>query len=205
MKHLIRRMGALALVLLMAAGIPALAEGWDPDEDFSFSDVAGIGMIMYNNVPWNFPVDMMEMDPELVLLVNKQMFLSKDHVPEDLVTLKALKLDKEGNNTSGGVRRVSSDMQLRRECAEALVKLSDAARAEGFELVRRVFSTRASWCEKADTVPAECVFGRDELPAGKTVAFTVRPADSFGNHGEPLPPVTFTTSSGNRQEKGTSS
>ena len=134
MKHLIRRMGALALVLVMAAGIPALAEGWDPDEDFSFSDVAGIGMIMYNNVPWNFPVDMMEMDPELVLLVNKQMFLSKDHVPEDLVTLKALKLDKEGNNTSGGVRRVSSDMQLRRECAEALVKLCDAARAEGHEL-----------------------------------------------------------------------
>ena len=63
------------------------------------------------------------------------------------------------------------------------------ASAEGFRLVRRVFSTRAYWPEELEKEPSECVFGRDELPAGKTVTFTVRPADCFGLHGEPLPPV----------------
>ena len=129
MKTLLRLTCLLAVLLLAA---PALA--WDPDEEFFFADVIGPSAIIYNNVEWDFPVDMMDMDPELVILVNKDMFLSKDYVPEDLVTMKALKLDKQGNNTNGGVRRTNSDMQLRRECAEALVKLCDAARAEGHEL-----------------------------------------------------------------------
>lgn len=129
MKTLLRLTCLLAALLLAA---PALA--WDPDEEFFFADVIGPSAIIYNNVEWDFPVDMMDMDPELVILVNKDMFLSKDYVPEDLVTMKALKLDKQGNNTNGGVRRTNSDMQLRRECAEALVKLCDAARAEGHEL-----------------------------------------------------------------------
>lgn len=129
MKTLLRLTCLLAALLL---AVPALA--WDPDEEFFFADVIGPSAIIYNNVEWDFPVDMMDMDPELVILVNKDMFLSKDYVPEDLVTMKALKLDKQGNNTNGGVRRTNSDMQLRRECAEALVKLCDAARAEGHEL-----------------------------------------------------------------------
>ena len=129
MKTLLRLTCLLAVLLLAA---PALA--WDPDEEFFFADVIGPSAIIYNNVEWDFPVDMMDMDPEMVILVNKNMFLSKDYVPEDLVTMKALKLDKQGNNTNGGVRRTNSDMQLRRECAEALVKLCDAARAEGHEL-----------------------------------------------------------------------
>ena len=135
MRNMIRRMSLLIVVLLAAAFTAALAEdAWNPDEEYSFADIIGMDIITYNDVPWNFPVDMMEMEPDLVLLVNKEMFLSKDYVPEDLVTMKSLKLDSEGNNTNGGVRRTNSGMELRRECAEALAKLCDAARAEGHEL-----------------------------------------------------------------------
>ena len=76
----------------------------------------------------------MNIYPELIMLVNKSMFLSKSFKPDDLVTLKKLKLDKQGNNTNGGIRMVDSSWQLQRVCAEALVELCDAARAEGHEL-----------------------------------------------------------------------
>ncbi len=123
-----------AMVCLL---LPALAEDdWDSDGDYFFADIINLDEIVYDNVVWNFPVDMMDMEPELVMLVNKSMFLSSDFVPDDLVKMKKLKLDKDGNNTSGGVRFASSsgDYQLQRECAEALVTLCDAARAAGHEL-----------------------------------------------------------------------
>lgn len=125
-----RMMQLLALVLAFAMVIPACAE----EEDWSFVDLSGEMIITYDEVKWNFPVDMMDMDPALVIMVNKSMFLAKDYVPDDLVKMKSLKLDKEGNNTSGGVRQVDGTWQLQRECAEALVNLCDAARAEGHEL-----------------------------------------------------------------------
>ena len=65
------------------------------------------------------------------------------------------------------------------------------AKAEGFRLVRRVFSTRASWVESAEKESARCVFGQFELPADKTVTFTVRPANCYGVQGAPLEPVTW--------------
>jgi len=65
------------------------------------------------------------------------------------------------------------------------------ASADGFKLVRRVFPTRAYWCEEAEKEPSQCVFGKFELPSDKPVTFTVRPADSFGVYGRPLPPVTW--------------
>jgi hypothetical protein len=65
------------------------------------------------------------------------------------------------------------------------------ASADNFKLVRRVFPTRAYWCEEAEKEPSMCVFGKFELPSDKPVTFTVRPADSFGVHGQPLPPVTW--------------
>ncbi len=126
MKHL------LALALALAMMIPAYAE--EEEEDWSFIDMSGEMIIAYDSVEWKFPVDIMDMVPELVMMINKSMFLAKDFVPDDLVKLKSLKLDKEGNNTSGGVRMVDGTWQLQRECAEALVELCDAARAEGHEL-----------------------------------------------------------------------
>lgn len=125
MKHL------LAFLLALAMIVPAVAE---EEDEWSFIDLSGEMIITYDEVEWNFPVDMMDMDPELVIMINKSMFLAKDYEPDDLVKMKSLKLDKEGNNTNGGVRQVDGTWQLQRECAEALVKLCDAARAEGHEL-----------------------------------------------------------------------
>ena len=122
----------LALLMALLMIVPALAE--DEDLDWSFMDLSGLDMVTYDDVPWDFPVDLMDMDPALIILVNKQMFLAKSFVPDDLVTLKKLKLDKDGNNTTGGERLVESSMKLQRVCAEALVELCDAARQAGHEL-----------------------------------------------------------------------
>ena len=124
----------MLLLALLLTSCAALAE-WDADMEFSLFDLATSGVVMYNDVPWTFPVDLMDMKPEFIRLVNKHMFLAKDYTPDDLVTMKKLKLDKNGNNTSGGVRMVdSSEWQLQKDCAAALVALCDAARAEGHEL-----------------------------------------------------------------------
>ena len=66
--------------------------------------------------------------------------------------------------------------------------------ADRIVLVRRVFPTRAYWREEAEKEPSLCVFGKFELPSDKPVTFTVRPADSLGVQGEPLPPVTWRAS-----------
>lgn len=118
----------LALLMLLCA--PALAE----DDEWEFIDPIGDAIVSYDDVPWNFPIDPMHLDPELIRLANKQVLLSKDFVPSELVTMKRLKLDKDGNNTTGGVRMVDDVWKLQKECAEALVALCDAARAEGHEL-----------------------------------------------------------------------
>ena len=65
------------------------------------------------------------------------------------------------------------------------------ASAKGFKLVRRVFSTRAYWAEGEEKEQSCCVFGKSELPEDKFVTFTVRPANSYGLAGAPLPPVRF--------------
>ena len=127
---MMKRMAAFLLVLLLT--IPALAEDWE--DEWLFVDLSGESLVSYNAVKWNFPVDIADMDPELVLMVNKSMFLDKNYVPDGLVKMKSLKLDKQGNNTNGGVRQVDGTWQLREECAQALVQLCDAARAEGHQL-----------------------------------------------------------------------
>ena len=120
----------LALMLLMMMILPAMAE----EDDWSFIEISGEPIIAYNNVEWNFPIDMMDMDPALVRLVNKSMFLPKDFTPADLKDVKKLKLDKDGNNTSGGIRMVDSSWQLQKDCLAALVQLADAAGMAGHEL-----------------------------------------------------------------------
>lgn len=128
MKRLKRLLAALLLLTLCT--VSAVAE----EDDWSFMDLSGEKIITYDDVAWNFPIDLTDMEPELIRLVNKHMFLEKSFEPDDLVTMKALKLDSDGNNTNGGVRKVSGTWQLQRECAEALVALCDAARQAGYEL-----------------------------------------------------------------------
>lgn len=126
-----RKLSAL-LALLLVLCVPVLAE--EEEDDWSFMDLSGEQIISYDDVTWNFPVDLTDMDPEFIRLVNKHMFLEKSYEPDDLVAMKALKLDADGNNTNGGVRKVSGTWELQRECAEALVQLCDAARQAGHEL-----------------------------------------------------------------------
>ncbi len=129
MKMMLR---ALAMLLALMMPLLVLAEDWE--DEWLFVDLSGESLVSYNAVKWDFPVDIADMDPELVLMVNKSMFLDKNYVPDGLVKMKSLKLDKQGNNTNGGVRQVDGTWQLREECAEALVQLCDAARAEGHQL-----------------------------------------------------------------------
>ncbi len=129
MKHLLRMTALLLAVLLMT---PAFA--WDPDEEFTFSDMVGVNVITYNNVPWNFPVDLADMDPDLIRLANKEVLLPSDFEPKSLVDVKSLRLNDDGTNRNGGVRMVDGPWKLQKDCLTALVALCDAARAEGHEL-----------------------------------------------------------------------
>ena len=121
----------IALLMLLAMLLPAAAE---EEDDWLFVDLSGDMVVSYNAVKWDFPVDIADMEPDLIYMVNKSMFLDEDFTPKNLVKMKSIKQDKEGNNTNDGVRQVDGTWQLRKECAEALVALCDAARAEGHEL-----------------------------------------------------------------------
>ncbi|MBE5803192.1 MAG: D-alanyl-D-alanine carboxypeptidase family protein [Clostridiales bacterium] len=127
-----RWMVIVLLALVLAA--PALAED---DPEISIEDTAGIiiGEVTYDDVVWSFPIDLSEMDPELVRLANKHILLPSDYVPGDLVTMKTRKQDKDGNNTNGGVKKASSStMKLREECAQALVTMLEDALDDGISL-----------------------------------------------------------------------
>ncbi|MBQ8616161.1 MAG: M15 family metallopeptidase [Oscillospiraceae bacterium] len=124
---------AALLAALLLVPLLALAE----DQEITIEETAGIFFeeISYDDVAWNFPIDLSDMDPELVRLANKHMFLPSDYVPDDLVVMKTRKQDKEGNNTNGGVKKASSStMKLREECANALVSMLEDALDEGISL-----------------------------------------------------------------------
>lgn len=123
-----------ALLFLCFCCAPALAE----DEEISLEDLPGIVITdsaSYDGVEWSFPIDLFDMDPELVRLANKHVLLEEDYVPDPLVTMKARKEDSEGNNTNGGVKKASgSEMELQGECAQQLVVMFEDALDQGITL-----------------------------------------------------------------------
>jgi D-alanyl-D-alanine carboxypeptidase len=85
-----------------------------------------------------------DMKPEFVVLANKHYLLGKDFVCKPLVKIKSMKLEKDKvTKKSGDMYVVSKGMQLNKECAEALIRLSDAARADGYTLYLK--SAYRSW------------------------------------------------------------
>lgn len=129
---MVRRM--LLALLACALLLPCAAA---EDEEISLADTAGIIIeeFFFDDVTWNFPIDLADMDPELIRLANKHVFLSSDYVPNPLVTMKARKADGNGNNANGGVNKASSsEMQLQQECAEHLVEMCEAALDDGITL-----------------------------------------------------------------------
>ena len=98
--NMLQRALALTLALLLPLG--CLAED---DEEISIEDTAGIFLeeVTYDDVAWQFPIDLMALDPELIRLANKHILLSRDFVPEPLVTMKTRKANADGSNANGGV------------------------------------------------------------------------------------------------------
>ena len=119
----------LALMLLCAC---ALAE----DEDISIFDLWDIEEeLLLDDVSWQFPVALEDMDPAMIRLANKHVYLPSDFVPDPLVTMKARKANSDGSNANGGVNKASSaEMQLQQECAEHLVEMMEAALDDGVSL-----------------------------------------------------------------------
>ena len=100
----IKRLAALLLTFCLLAG-GAVAE----DEEISLGDTGIVWEeVTYDDVTWNFPVDLSDMEPDLVVLANKHMLLSKDFIPADLVKIPTRKTNSDGSNKNGGVRKASS-------------------------------------------------------------------------------------------------
>ena len=93
---------------------------------------------------WTFPVALEDMDPEYVRLANKKYLLDKTYVPKPLVKMVQRKANKDGSNKNGGVLKATgSTMQLQETCAQALVAMSEGARADGYYLYLK--SAYRSW------------------------------------------------------------
>lgn len=122
----------LLILALCVAVLPALAED---DFDATIDDLIIEEETDYNGVAWSFPVDLTEMDPIFIMLANDDMVLPKSFVPDPLVKVRAIKTDKNGNNTNGGLRKASgAEMKLEGTCYSALVTMFDAAASDGIYL-----------------------------------------------------------------------
>lgn len=124
----------LICLLAMLLIVPAVQA---EDEEYMLADIAGLylEMVSYDNIIWDFPIDLFDMDADLIRMANKQVRLPSDFVPDELVTMKSRKTDSDGNNSNGGVNKSSSsEMKLQRECAEALVEMFETALDEGYTL-----------------------------------------------------------------------
>ena len=84
---------------------------------------------------WTFPVALEDMDPTFVVLANKHYKLDSKFVPKPLVKMKQRKANKDGSNKNGGVLFAKGGTyKLQETCAEALVAMSEGARADGYNL-----------------------------------------------------------------------
>ena len=135
MKKLVCLVLALLLLCTGAAG----------EEDFLEEEIDLEEMLeIREDLLWDFPVALEDMEPQFIVLANKHYLLEKGYVTEPLVDIKTLKLNKDGTNANGGMRKASSGkMQLQADCAAALISLSDAAREDGFNLYLK--SAYRSW------------------------------------------------------------
>ncbi len=135
----IRILLAILLCACLLAGAAAAEE-----EDIDLDELLNIEVSEIEEAAvWTFPVALEDLDPEFIRLANKHYLLDKSYVPEPLVTIKALKKNKDGSNANGGMLKVSGTMQLQETCAAALIEMADAARADGYNLYLK--SAYRSW------------------------------------------------------------
>ena len=136
-----RKVCCLLFCLLLVLPVLSSAEVEEEEldiEEYSEDDQE------YSEIQWLFPVALEDMKPEYVVLANKHYLLGKDFVCKPLKKIKSMKLEKDKvTKKSGDMYVVSKGMQLNEECADALIRLSDAARADGYTLYLK--SAYRSW------------------------------------------------------------
>ncbi len=131
---------ALLPMLLLPWSVPALAEDEDELLIEEIVEYVDLDATVYGDVEWSFPIPLEDLDPEFVRLANKHYLLSKDYVPDALITVKT----RNSDGSNGGVLKASgSKMQLHEVCARALYEMSEAAIADGYKLYLK--SAYRSW------------------------------------------------------------
>lgn len=126
----------ILLILALAIGMLFSGSGL-AEEDVSITEVMqeiDLDAPVYGDVAWTFPVALEDMQPEFVVLANKHYLLDSKFVVTPLKKIKSMSLNKDGSKKSGDMYVVSKGMELNETCADALIALSDAARADGYKL-----------------------------------------------------------------------
>lgn len=115
-----------ALLALLWTVLPVLGLG-EEDVELSLGDLIIEEEVAYDDVPWNFPVDISAMDPEFIRLANREILLPKDFVPEPMMVMKS--------RSNGGVNKASSsEMKLHETAGEALIEMFEAALTQDITL-----------------------------------------------------------------------
>ena len=139
----------LALLLLLPAVIPGIAEGGFEEEEIDIEDLDDLPEAVDIGDPlWSFPVALEDMNPEYIILANKHYLLSENYVPEDLV-----KVPSDPKN--GGIKWASSGQDgklkgwyLREDCAKALCEMNAVMREQdGFQTMY-LKSAYRSWSKQ---------------------------------------------------------
>ena len=119
-----KRLCLLALCLLLLPG-PAPAE---EEGDLLIEEVVefvDLDAPTYEDVAWNFPIALEDLNPEYIRLANKHYLLPADYVPEDLVKVPS-------KPAKGGISwavQPKEGQLLRQAAADALCEMNAAIRA----------------------------------------------------------------------------
>lgn len=120
------RKACCTLLALVLALLPCLGLGQE-DTELSLGDLIIEEDVSYDDVPWNFPIDISDMDPEFIRLANREILLPKDFVPDPLMVMK--------NRNNGGVNKASSsEMKLHETAGNALIEMFEAALTQDITL-----------------------------------------------------------------------
>ena len=131
---------AICILFSLILLLPALALAETDEEELEIEEIIEGGEPEETETPvsaarWTFPVALEDMDPEFIVLANKHYKLDSKFVPDPLVKMKQRKAAKDGSNKNGGVLFAKGGTyKLQEACAEALVAMSEGARADGYYL-----------------------------------------------------------------------
>ena len=126
-----RRLTAVALAAMMAAGSGAAAEGMGNQ----VSDTVVVATIM--TVPAGYAA-LPGLDSSFLVLPSEAEPLAESYEPQDLVKVVSRRNDADGNNANNGVYTASSQqMKLAESALSALKRMFDAAESQGVVLYLR--------------------------------------------------------------------